>query len=190
MRNLTVLCGVAACIGLAGCSSLLPTVVTVDTSRFDSYAEARDALERTVPYGSTTADLRELGFDVSKSSNLLRVPYPQWVGLLIHPNTPLDRADVGIRDCFDAQEGCVAYWFKFGQLDRERTGGFLLDFFNFHRVTHSYGWKFEGVVLVRDDLVLFRNHGGQPRIELVEDRKNPLGPLQGMGESMPSGMVP
>jgi hypothetical protein len=45
-------------------------------------------------------------------------------------------------------------------------------------------------VLVRDDLVLFRNHGGQPRIELVEDRKNPLGPLQGMGESMPSGMVP
>ena len=64
MRNLVVLGGVAACVGLVGCSALLPKVVTVDTSRFESYAEARDALERTVPYQSKTADLRELGFDV------------------------------------------------------------------------------------------------------------------------------
>ncbi|MBA3623072.1 MAG: hypothetical protein H0W48_01105 [Methylibium sp.] len=46
------------------------------------------------------------------------------------------------------------------------------------------------MVLVRDGLVLFRNHGGQLRIELVEDRRNPLGPLQSVGESVPSSLKP
>jgi hypothetical protein len=41
-------------------------------------------------------------------------------------------------------------------------------------------------VLVRDDnLVLFSNHSGEPNIEKTDVRRNPLGPLQSFGESMP-----
>ena len=60
----------------------------------------------------------------------------------------------------------------------------------YKRCMLTHGWRFEGVMLVRDGVVLFRNHGGQPNIELVEDRRNPLGPLQNAGESGPRSLLP
>lgn len=111
------------------------------------------------------------------------MPYPQWIGLLVHPGVPAERTDAGIRDCIAAAQDCRAYAFRFADIQQERRGAFVPDFLNFRRVTHTAGWRFEGMVLVRGNLVLFRNHGGQPRVELVEERRNPLGPLQGLGES-------
>ena len=177
-------------IALAGCSALLPRSRAEDVSSFKSYDAAREALESVVPYRTTIADLKTLGFDVRASANVQQVPYPQWVALLAHPNVPLDRADVGIRDCIAAEQACRSYAFRFGNLRQERRGSFMADFLNFRRFTLTHGWRFEGVMLVRDGIVLFRNHGGQPRIELVEDRRNPLGPLQTMGDSVLRGLVP
>jgi len=177
-------------VALAGCSALLPRSRAEDVSNFQSYEAAREALESVVPYRTTLADLESLGFDVRASANVQQVPYPQWVALLAHPNVPLDRADVGIRDCIAAEQACRSYAFRFGNLKQERRGNFAADFLNFRRVTLTHGWRFEGVMLVRDGVVLFRNHGGQPRIELVEDRRNPLGPLQTMGDSALRSLVP
>lgn len=182
--------GLAGLVGLAGCSSLLPRSESEDISPFDSYEAARVALEQVVPYRTTMDELKALGFDIGRSANVQRIPYPQWVGLIVHPGTPLDRTDVGIRDCIAAEQGCQALVFRFGRVERERRGGFLVDFFNFHRLTRTYGWRFEGTVLARDGTVLFRNHGGQPNIELVEDRWNPLGPFQSIGESASRAVMP
>jgi len=178
------------CVALAGCAGLLPRTRSDDVSHFDSYDDARAALERVTPYQTRVADLKALHFDLDASANVQQLPYPQWVGTLVQANQPLDRADIGIRDCLAAEQTCRAYVFRFGNLARERDGNFIADFLNFRRITHTRGWRFEGVLLVRDDVVLFRNHGGQPRIELVEDRANPLGPFQSLGESVPSGLVP
>lgn len=168
---------------LAGCGALLPHGRSEDSSLFKTYEDARDALDRVTPYRATLAEARALGFDVGASSNVQEVPYPQWVGTLVHPNVPLDRADVGIRDCLAAELACRAYLFRFSRIEEDRSGNFVVDFLNFRRITHRRGWRFEGLMLVRDGVVLFRNHGGQPHVEFVEDRRNPLGPLQGIGES-------
>jgi len=103
---------------------------------------------------------------------------------------PLDSADPGIRDCILARDQCVAYQFEFGTERRRREGGFMLDFLNFRRVTHVTGWRFEGLVAVRQGIVLFRSHGGEARIDRTERQHNPLGPLQPAGEGLGRALVP
>jgi hypothetical protein len=173
----------AACALLGGCAGLLPKGRTDNNGGFASYEAARLGLEQVQPYRSTVADLKALGFDVAGAANLRQVPYPQWMSLLVHPSEPLAGVDPGIRDCLSAQGACRAYVFEFQKVERERRGNFLADFLNFQRVTHTHGWRFSATVLVRDGMVLFRNHGGEANIQEEERRLNPLGPLQSVGES-------
>lgn len=185
-----VLAAAFAAAWLAGCSTLLPHGSNVDVSPFPSFEAARDAFEQVAPYRSTLVDLQRLGFNPQSTANVEQVPYPQWVAMLVHPNVSPAESDAGIRDCFAAEQACGAYVFRYSRIERARSGGFVADFLNFHRVTLTHGWRFEGVVLVRDGTVLFRNHGGQPRIESVEDRTNLLGPLQSIGETVPESLRP
>ena len=174
----------AACVTLAGCAALLPRASMENVSRFESFDLARQAFERVVPYVTTLDDLKALGFDVSADGNVLVVPYPQLVGQLVpNPMLTLDHLDAGIRDCIAARHACRAYVFRLGNEVNERRGPFLSDFLSFRRVTRIHGWRFEGVVLVRGEVVLFRNHGGEPTIDRVEERVNPLGPLQALGDA-------
>jgi len=65
---------------------------------------------------------------------------------------------------------------------RTRYGNFLADLFNFRRKTEIVGWRFKAVVLLADDVVVYKATGGQPAIHEFEESNNPLGPLQGAGE--------
>jgi len=179
---------------LAGCASvssqnalsdvLLPSSSSVSKSPFDSYEAARDALEKTVPYQTTLAELKELGFDPDATANVTVIPYPEVVSRLApYSGVALDALDPGVRDCILAQTRCVAYVFRFGRNDRQRNGNVVLDFFNFQRQVHMTGWQFEGMVVVRSGVVLFRNVAGEPRLDTQEKTTNPLGPLQRSGES-------
>ena len=179
------MCIALSCAALAGCSGLLPRASSQSVSAFDTFEAAREAFERIVPYHTTLPELKQLGFDVAARGNVQQIPYPQLVGKLVpNPVLTLDRLDDGIRDCIDARQDCRAFVFRVGTEVHERRGAFLPDFLNFRRVTRTHGWRFEGLVLVRDGLVLFRNHGGEPLIDRVEERVNPLGPLQALGEAM------
>ena len=60
---------------------------------------------------------------------------------------------------------------------------FLLDFFNINRHVQVRGWRFEGLVVVRDGVVLFRNSAGEAKLDATERTINPLGPFQRSGES-------
>ena len=103
--------------------------------------------------------------------------------------SPLQSYDAA-REALESVVHCRSYTFRFGNLKQERRGSFVADFPNFRRIAMTHGWRFEGIMRVRDGVVLFRNHGGQPNIERVEDRMNPLGPLQAMGESALRGLMP
>jgi hypothetical protein len=168
--------------GLSGCASLLPHGQSEDVSPFPTFEAAREALDRIEPYRSNVDGLKALGFDTSASTNVREVPYPQLIAHLVEtPYLPLADLDAGIRECIAVRERCRAYEFRFSRIKRERQGDFVADLLNFRRVTRTSGWRFEGVVLVRDDgLVLFRNHAGEPHIESTEDLRNPLGPLQSL----------
>ncbi|MES2091897.1 MAG: hypothetical protein V4532_18235 [Pseudomonadota bacterium] len=183
----------AACAALAalgGCGNLLPRGSSETLSSFGSFEAARDALSRVVPYETTTQQLSELGFDLKDSVNVQLIPYPEVVARLApNPSISLEQLDAGIRDCILARQACRAYIFSMGEQRRRREGGILLDFLNFHRKTAITGWRFEGLVVVRNGVVLFTNYGGEPQIERSERQSNPLGPLQPAGEAAGSLFV-
>ena len=180
-RRLRALPALVLCLS-TGCASLLPHGRSEEVSPFGSFDAARDALESIEPYKSTVEDMKRLGFDAHASSNVRETPFPQLVGHLVPtPFLPLTDLDPGIRECFAVRHRCRAYQFHFSKMVRQRTGAFALDLLNFKRVTVTSGWKFEGLFLVRDDgVVLFRNHGGEPKLESTEVEGNPLGPLQSL----------
>jgi hypothetical protein len=183
-RLMRILACSSLAASLAACSSLLPRGSSVTLSPFASYEEAKAAFDRIEPYQTPVAKLAELGFDPAATANVTVIPYPEVVARLApHPGVPLDALDRGVRDCLLAQTACRAYVYRFSQQSRKREGEFLSDFFNFRRITHIEGWRFEAMVVARDGLVLFKNAGGEPRIDLTERQVNPLGPFQSGGEA-------
>lgn len=54
---------------------------------------------------------------------------------------------------------------------------------NFKREVDIVGWRFNGVILTKDNVVVYKLTGGQPVIHETEESRNPLGPFQGIGES-------
>lgn len=169
---------------VSGCSGLLPRGTADVVSPFHSFESARDAIERIEPYRTREADLPALGFDPHGMGNVRLIPYPELIGRLTpNPGVPLEAVDPGIRDCILARQACRAYEFTMERQERVRQGPFLLDFLNFRRTTVVTGWRFEGLIVVSNGVVLFRNHGGAPAIERVDRQVNPLGPLQPAGEA-------
>jgi hypothetical protein len=173
---------VALCLG--GCSSLLPTGSTETSTAFTSFDQARLALEQIQPYRTMAGELERLGFNTANIRNVTLIPYPDLIARLA-PNASVAIADLdkGIQDCILARGRCTLYEFRFAQEARERTGIFLVDFFNFRRTTVTTGWRFTALVAVSDGVVLFRNYGGEPNISVVNQQNNPLGPLQGIGDA-------
>lgn len=162
---------------------MLPHGRDEDISSFASFEAARDALEHAVPYSTTVDGLKALGFDINGSGNVMQIPYPELISRLApHPGVRLEDMDPGIRDCIAAREACRVYVFSMEHIVRRRNGNFLPDFLNFRRHTAITGWRFEGLVAVRNGVVLFRNYAGEPRIDRSERQDNPLGPLQPAGE--------
>lgn len=174
----------AGALWLAGCAALLPHSQSDQPSGFETFEAAAHALDQAVPYRTTTAELKVLGFDLDASPNVTLVPYPQLIARLA-PNSsvPLDALDPGIRDCILARQACRVYEFHLVRETRQREGNFFLDFLNFRRFTAINGWHFEGLLVVRDGLLLFQSHAGEPRTDRTELEVHPLGPFQPAGES-------
>ena len=174
----------AALLGGCAAGGLLPDASVAVRAGFDDFDAARSAFERIEPYRTTLDDLKGLGFDTA-TSNVRLIGYPDIVGRLA-PNSALslEQLDPGIRDCILARLECRAYEFQLGNETRVRTGSFVLDWFNFKRTTEVKGWRFDALVAVRKGVVLFRNYGGAPNNERTEREFNPLGPLQGIGDSV------
>jgi hypothetical protein len=167
---------------------LLPDASVAVRAEFADFDAARGAFESIEPYRTTVDELKELGFDIA-SPNVRLIGYPDIVARLA-PNSALalDQLDPGIRDCILARLECRAYEYRIAHETRVRTGAFALDWLNFKRTTDVHGWHFDAIVAVRKGVVLFRNYGGAPQNERTERQVNPLGPFQGVGDSV-SGLL-
>ena len=175
---------------LSGCTALLPRGSSSTGVAFRSFDEARVAAERIVALKTPTSELGPLGFDIREGLNVTLVSYPEIVVRLTpHPGVPISKLDAGIRQCIDIQMACRGYVFRFDREDRQREGNFWLDFFNISRTTHLSGWRFEALIVVSDDTVLFRNYSGQARTEKIENQTNPLGPFQPAGEGVGASLL-
>jgi len=175
----------ALLLALAGCSTLLPSGKVQEPLPWASYQEASGAIERIVPYESTRQSLRELGIDPSANPAISILNYSdllqRFAAVSAVPASELER---GIGDCLRAGRRCTGYSLSVRQLQTRRIGNFWLDVFNFRRDTLTTGWSFSALVVFVDDVVVYALPGGQPKIEEEQDTRNPLGPLQGLGESL------
>jgi hypothetical protein len=170
---------------LAGCGALLPRAESVAESPWQSFQEAQQAFDSIVPYQTTVEDLRQLKLDPLQYPNITLLNYSDVLRRFIpSPSTNTRDLDPGVQDCISAKSACKGYEVDQKTMKRRRYGNFLADFLNFKRKVDIAGWRFNGVILIRDGIVVYKLTGGQPAIHELEESRNPLGPLQeSIGES-------
>jgi hypothetical protein len=167
----------------AGCTSLLPKS-KAESSEFKSFEEARLAIEGLTPMKSTLGNLNSMGIDPVKHPNTTILTHADVVRRFV-PGSVLGKNDLdpGVVSCLEARDACRGMDVVATRIEKNRTGNFLADFFNFSRRTDTTGWRFNAVILLVNNVVVYRTWGGQPSVNETEVRTNPLGPLQDSGPS-------
>jgi hypothetical protein len=129
--------------------------------------------------------LSALGIDPVKQANTIILTQADIVRRFV-PSALLKREDLdpGVLACLEARDACRGWEMTATRLARTRTGSFLTDFTNFHRRTETTGWRFNALILLVNDVVVYRAWGGQPRVNEIEVNTNPLGPLQELGPAL------
>jgi len=174
----------ALVLTVAGCGSMLPKSQS-QSPTFQSFDEARQAIESLVPRQSNLRALSEMGLTPAKQPNTLILTHADVVRRMVNGSVMgKEDLDPGIVTCINARDACRGWEFNVARISKARTGSFLADFVNFKRRTETTGWRFNALILLVDDVVVYRGWGGQPVINEVEVNTNPLGPLQDMGPSV------
>jgi len=171
----------------SGCGTLLPESHTTVESRWKSYTEVKEVFDRVEPYQSTAADLKELGLTPEASPNIKVLTYVEIIQRFM-PNPAITQADLDepVRDCINAKQDSYAYELTLTDTHAKRHGSVFLDVFGFKRQTHETGWKFHGLILFTNDLVIYKLNSGEPQFAREQKQVRPLGPLQELDSAVVS----
>ncbi|KAB7627495.1 hypothetical protein [Alkalilimnicola sp. S0819] len=166
---------------LTGCAThhVLPRSEQTVDSPWQSFEEAKSAYDRIRPSHTTTAELRELGYDPYGGANIRILSYLDLLGMFM-PNDAIALEDLApaLRRCLAAKDRCYAYEASPAHAVDQRSGNLLLDIMSFRRhVVHS-GWNFKALIVVHEERVVYKLWGGTPRINRSSTDSTPLGPLQ------------
>lgn len=186
LRSRTALLG--ACCWLAGCGTLLPTSQSEVSSPWRTFDEARTAIERIEPDRATAAELRASGIDPYTSPNIQLLSYSDiLLRFPLGPSAANGRLDRGLRECLEAGKACTGYYISVRDVKRDHIGPFWEDALGFKRVIETTGWQFNALILLVGERVVYTLYSGQPRLREQEITRQPLGPLQNFGDSVPLG---
>lgn len=158
---------------------MLPEYRSTVESPWETFEQAKESFDKISPYNTTTGELANLGFAPFVTPNVKILSYLDIIDRFM-PNASITKADIdkGILQCIEAKDTCQAYEIKLHKLRDERYGNVFLDLFRFKRKSHKYGWNFWALIVIRNEVVLYKIWGGQPKVDEYFYRKNPLGPLQ------------
>jgi hypothetical protein len=183
LRRVMLLPLLVACI--AGCSALLPSGRSRTELPWATYADAVKAIDRIVPYETTRTGLVTERIDPASNPSITILSYTDLLQRLPALNAvPAEHLERGIADCLSAGKRCTAYSIAVRQVDTKRVGSFWSDALNFHRESVTTGWSLNALIVFVDDTVVYALAAGQPKIDQQDVTNNPLGPLQGLGESL------
>ena len=159
--------------------------VTATGSGWHKYADAEATFSRIVPGKTTSAELKALNLDPATNPSVARLQSWQVRERFI-PNklVTLDDLDEGVRACVTAGPACTAYEVNYVSTQSKRIGNPALDVIKVHRETQTAGWRFNGLILVKDGVVVYTLTAGQPRIQQVQETHDPLGPLQALASRL------
>lgn len=163
----------------AGCKSLFSHGESATVSRWKDYHEVETAFNTIEPYHTTVEDLRALGFHPKATPNVKLLTYVDIIQTFM-PTPAITMKDLppAVRDCIEAQENSRAYLVELKDIKDQRHGNLFLDIFGFNRRTHTSGWRFKGLILIKNDLVVYKLASGEPQVSEEAKKVKPLGPLQ------------
>lgn len=167
---------------LSGCSSLLPKEKNLTVGIWNSYEEAENTFDLITPYVTNIHDLIDLNLNPEGNKNITILNYAEIanrfdLGGGIKEYIP----DKGISECIIAKSECRGYLVNEKVLKSKRYGNFLSDLLNFKRKTDITGWEFKGVILIKNNLVVYKLSSGIPALHEKVESFRPLGPFQGGG---------
>jgi hypothetical protein len=173
---------------LAGCTSMLPRSKETTASPWQTYREAQQTFDLIVPGETTVADLRELSLDPQTVPNIAILNYSDVLRrFMLNQSVTLSDLDDGVQECVKAKTVCRGYEINQRLVQKHRNGSFWLDVFGFKRETHTEGFRFNALVLLKNGIVVYKLTGGQPVIQESEHHQNPLGPVQSIGNKLTGG---
>ncbi|MBV9189939.1 MAG: hypothetical protein JOZ85_05615 [Betaproteobacteria bacterium] len=180
MNSAPLVCTLALS-ALTGCSSLLPQ--SKETSGpaggWKSYKDAEKTFADIAPGRTTEKELAELKLDPRSNPNVTLLPRHEILQrFIINQSVTMADLDEGVRECLEAREHCKALEVNHSASQKKRTGNAALDMAKLYRETHTSGWRFCGLLLVKDGVVVYKLTSGQPGIHEIAEDTDVLGPLQ------------
>lgn len=172
-------------LSLGACSSLLPNESKATQTRWTSYEQA-EAEFASIQAGETTLkQLKAMGIDPATTPNVAILSHTDLLRRLEAVAVFGEQAlDPAIKGCVIARQKCYAYHLEQTLLKRDRVGNFWLDMLNFKKVTDVTGWQFDALIIISNDVVVYKTWSGKQNIHEVEYERHPLGPLQGIGSTI------
>lgn len=187
-RTASVLLG---CLICAACTSMLPRSKEATASPWQSYEDAQSTFDAIVPGMTTVQELKYLSLDPVTNPNIAILNYSDVLRrFLMNQSVSLSDLDEGVRECVTAKVLCKGYEIDQRSIRKHRNGSFWLDFLGFKKETQIAGWRFQGLILLKNGVVVYKLSGGQPAIMQQEETQNPLGPIQAVGDKIFSTLVP
>jgi hypothetical protein len=175
---------------VAGCSGLLPRSKETTASPWASYREAQETFDQIIPGTTTAEDLWELSLDPESMPNIAILNYSDVLRrFLLNQSVTLSDLDHGVQECVKAKTVCRGLEINQRLVQKQRNGSFWLDLFGFKRDTYTEGWRFNGLILLKEGIVVYKLTGGQPVIQESEHSQNPLGPVQSIGNRLTGGWL-
>jgi hypothetical protein len=188
-KLLTLLFGVlltsSSLLLLAGCGGgLLPAQQAQTTMPFHTYDQVVESFEQIVPGMTRAEDLPGLGFD-ARNSNADVLSY-LGVQERFMPTAGVrwEHLNPAVRACIRAELYCNGFVFRPSRITSRRVGNTVSDILGFQRITHSSRWSAEVILLVMKGRVVHKVFSGNPRTDNMDDKRQPLGPLQDVGGAL------
>ena len=166
-------------LAFTGCISILPQSESSTVNPWSSYQEMQDMFNSIIPNKTTVNDLKALKLDPHANPNIVILNYSDILRRFIpSPSINANDLDKGVQECIQAKMACEGYEINQTIMVTNRYGNFLIDFLNFKRQTNIVGWRFNGILLIKDNVVIYKLTSGEPSVHKNEEHLNPLGPLQ------------
>lgn len=190
MRKVISFAALSGLLLIGGCANwVLPSESQSKSRGFETYEQAQTTYNRVQPFRTTAGELADMGIFPGKTSNLQVVTYLDVMQRFMPQQTvKVSDLDPAVQACINAREGCEGWVLPLERTDRQRVGNVSLDVLGFRKETLSEGWNAEMVLLLTDDVVVYKLWSGAPNVTETKSETKPLGPLQDLGPAAASAV--
>ena len=169
-----------------GCASLLPHSKATIISPWEDFDSAKADYGKIIPGQTTLEELNKMGFSPYTVPNIRILNATDTINIFMqNPSMKIENLDPGVQKCIEVKARCTSYRIEPSILHSKRIGNFWADLFTFKRHTVATGWEFRGLIIIIDNVVVYKDPvGGRPTIHTEEMVNKPLGPLQDAGSEL------